>query len=125
MCVCNVTCYTVLQDVFDVVRGKINPVLKWKNEVKAKCIKENIKYDEDTMEVVGTLEQLTSLNQYFITSFGEKMGLLNFEQKQETLPRKTRQAHHPIQQPDDIERKYKIKLTDMEYQMLGCAHTIL
>ena len=62
MCVCNVTCYTVLQDVFDVVRGKINPVLKWKNEVKAKCIKENIKYDEDTMEVVGTLEQLTSLN---------------------------------------------------------------
>jgi O-acetyl-ADP-ribose deacetylase (regulator of RNase III) len=118
MCVCNVTCYTVLQDVFDVVRGKINPVLKWKNEVRAECSKQNIKYDEDTMEVEGTLKQLTSLNQYFITSFGEKMGLLNFEQKQETLPRKTRQAPHPNQQPDDIECKYKIKLTDMEYKML-------
>jgi hypothetical protein len=33
------------------------------------------------MEVEGTLEQLTSLSQYCITSFGEKMGLLNFEQK--------------------------------------------
>jgi O-acetyl-ADP-ribose deacetylase (regulator of RNase III) len=118
MCVYNVTCYTVLQDVFDVVRGKINPSLKLENEVRAECIKQNIKYDKDTMEVEGTLKQLTSLNQYCITSFGEKMGLLNFEQKQETLPRKTRQAPHPKQQPDDIERTYKIKLTDMEYKML-------
>jgi hypothetical protein len=55
-CVYNVTSYTVLQDVFDVVRGKINPVLKWKNEVRAECIKQNIKYDKYTMEVEGTLE---------------------------------------------------------------------
>jgi len=119
MCVCNVTCYTVLQDAFDVVRGKINPsVLKRENEVRAECIKQEIKYDGDTMEVEGTLKQLTSLNQYFITSFGEKMGLLNIDQKQETLPKKTRQAPYPNQQPDDIERKIKIKFTDMEYKML-------
>jgi hypothetical protein len=67
MCVCNVTCYTVLQDVFDVVRGKINPSLKLENEVRAECIKQKMKYDEDTMEVEGTLEQLTSLRQYLIT----------------------------------------------------------
>ena len=118
MWVYNVTCYTVLQDVFDVVRGKINPSLKLENEVRAECIKQKMKYDEDTMEVEGTLEQLTSLRQYLITRFGEERGISTVEQKQETLPRKTRQASHPNQQPDDIERKSKIKLTDMEYKML-------
>jgi hypothetical protein len=48
-----ITSYTVLQDVFDVVRGKINPSLKLENEVRAECIKQKMKYDEDTMEVEG------------------------------------------------------------------------
>jgi O-acetyl-ADP-ribose deacetylase (regulator of RNase III) len=118
VCVCNVTCYTVLQDVFDVVKGKINPVLKRKNEVKAKCIKQKMKYDEDTMEVEGTLEQLTSLNQYLSTRFEVERGL-SIEQKQEPLLRKTHQApHHPNQQADNVERKREINLTDMEYKML-------
>ena len=118
MCVYNVTSYTILQDVFDVVRGKINPSLKLENEVRAECIKQKMKYDEDTMEVEGKLEQLTSLRQYLITRFGEERGISTVEQKQETLLRKTRQTSHPNQQPDDIERKSKIKLTDMEYKML-------
>jgi hypothetical protein len=44
-----------------------------------------MKYDEDTMEVEGTLEQLTSLRQYLITRFGEERGISTVEQKQETL----------------------------------------
>jgi hypothetical protein len=68
--------------------------------------------------VVHHVKFCNKQSQYCITSFGENLGLLNFEQKQETLPRKTKQAPHPNQQPDDIERKYKIKLTDMEYKML-------
>jgi O-acetyl-ADP-ribose deacetylase (regulator of RNase III) len=67
-----------------------------------------MKYDEDTMEVEGTLEQLTSLRQYLITRFGEERGISTVEQKQETLPQKTRQASHPYQQAGDIERDSKI-----------------